>query len=45
MAIASNDPALARFDAGDSYVRARAWQMIGAAAVAGVLLSLLVSRR
>ena len=33
------------FDAGDSYVRDRPWQMIGAAAVAGVVLGLLVSRR
>ena len=33
------------FDAGDSYVRARPWQMLGAAAVAGVVLGLLVSRR
>jgi ElaB/YqjD/DUF883 family membrane-anchored ribosome-binding protein len=33
------------FDAGDSYVRTRPWQMIGAAAVAGVVLGLLVSRR
>ena len=33
------------FDAGDSYVRARPWQMIGAAAAAGVILGLLVSRR
>jgi len=33
------------FDVGDSYMRARPWQMIGAAAVAGVVLGLLVSRR
>ena len=33
------------FDAGDGYVRGRPWQMIGVAAVAGVVLGLLVSRR